>query len=90
MLDDHLDMTLDPAEEERNAQIDALRDQLADHLTRLDHHAVAALSTLARLRADDVYDIEYVEGTGAAAFVHHLQSLQHTIAAVRALNPDNS
>lgn len=65
MLDDHLDMTLDPAEEERNAQIDALRDQLADHLTRLDHHAVAALSTLARLRADDVYDIEYVEGTGA-------------------------
>lgn len=89
MPDDHADLPFDP-DEQHNERIGVLRDQLAEHLAMLGNHATAAQSVLRQLRADDVFDIEFVEGPDAAAFAYHLQTVQHTIAAARALNPDNN
>lgn len=88
MPDEHSDMPFDP-DEQYSARIDALRQQLGEHLAILDRHATAALSTLRQLRTDEVFDIDFIEGASAAAFTHHLQTAHYAIAATRALNPDN-
>lgn len=53
---------IDEFEQEHIRRVDALRGTLREHLAACIHSMQNAVSTLERLRANDVYDVEFAEG----------------------------
>lgn len=76
---------LQAMEQEHDAQITALRAQLTNQLHDATTAVTNALKTIGRLTSDEIYDIEFVEGTTDTA--DFLTDAARMLRAAAAFNP---